>query len=273
MSNKTPSDHLRESLSGAKKTKGRPAFVAFTTCGFPSLDATVPILLGLQEGGADVIEVGIPFSDPIADGPTIQKSSFIALSKGTTIDKCFEKVKEARQAGLHVPVILMGYYNPMLRLGERNAVKKAFECGANGFIVVDLPPCGQESLSFKKHCDHFGMSFVPLISPATSTSRIKAITATANAFVYCVAVTGVTGKRSEIPTYLKEYIARVRSTTDMPIGVGFGISDHQQFSAVGEIADAVVVGSAIIKAISADLEHPEKAAKQFALMMTTGKSD
>jgi tryptophan synthase len=270
---KSGAQRLREAVGGAKELKGRPAFVAFVTCGFPKPSETVDIMLALQKGGADVIELGIPFSDPIADGPTIQLSSFEALEQGVTMSTCFSTVESARNAGVAVPIVLMGYFNPFMCYGETKALERAAEVGVDGFIVVDLPPCGPESRKFRSLCAKHGLSLVPLVAPTTADDRLKDICATADGFIYCVAVTGVTGKRQALPTHLRDYIERVRAASDAPLAVGFGISDHEQFCQVGEHADGVVIGSAIIRTVHrpADSQTSAQAAFQFANFITTGK--
>lgn len=266
---------MRRAVANAKENKGRAAFVAFFTCGYPTIDDAVDIMLGLEAGGADVIELGVPFSDPIADGPTIQMSSHVALQQGVTLQTCFDKVRDARSKGLVVPVVLMGYYNPVLCFGEAETVSAAREAGVNGFIIVDLPPCGPESQVFRERCTAEGLALVPLVAPTTSTERLQAICATAAGFVYCVAVTGVTGGRTELPAHLKDYVARVRSAASgAPLAVGFGISDHKQFCEVAQHADGVVVGSAIIKLLQSPPSgtSPAAAVENFARMLTTGES-
>merc|ERR1712137_778410 len=232
------------------KENNTPTFIAFTTCGFPTIEDTPSILLALQKGGADIIEVGVPFTDPLAEGPTIQYSSNVALENGTTLDTVFSVIEQTRSQGLTVPVILMGYYNPFLQYGEAKCVQRTKEVGANGFIIVDLPP-GEESLDFRSHCDKHGLSMIPLIAPTTPDSRKKLICETANSFVYCVALSGVTGARAELPPELQDYIERVKQANckNAPLAVGFGISTREHFVKVAGIADGVVIGSAIIKTI------------------------
>ena len=212
-----------------------------------SLPDTPAILLGMQEGGASIIELGIPYTDPQADGATIQQTNQVAIKGGTSdIIKCLEMVKVARSQGLTIPVVLMGYYNPFYQFGIENLCEKSKEYGADGFIVVDLPP--EEGAVLAKSCNKYGLSNIPLIAPTTTDERIEHLAATASTFIYCVSVTGVTGSRSELPDDLCDFIARVRSKTDLPLAVGFGISTPQMVQSVANMSDGVVVGSAILKA-------------------------
>lgn len=224
-------------------------FMPYLTAGYPHPKETVNLLLALEEGGADAIELGIPFTDPLADGTTIQKANEISLTAGTTFPDCLNFVEEARNRGLKIPVLLMGYANPFHAYGDQKAIKDAARKGADGFIVVDLPP--EESANFIQTCKQQEMSFVPLVSPTTIDSRIEHISESADTFLYCVSVTGTTGERASLPLNLETFIKRVRRKTNLPLAVGFGISTQSQFASVGKIADAVVMGSAIISVIDA----------------------
>ena len=202
----------------------------------------------MQEGGASIIELGIPYTDPTADGLTIQQTNQVAIKGGTSnITQCLDMVKSARSQGLTVPVVLMGYYNPFFQFGIENMCEKAKEYGADGFIIVDLPP--EEGARLAKSCNKYGLSNIPLIAPTTTDARIGHLAKTASTFIYCVSTTGVTGARSELPSDLNEFIGRVRSQTDLPLAVGFGISTPAMVSSVANIGDGVVVGSAILKAV------------------------
>ncbi|ELR21149.1 tryptophan synthase alpha chain, putative [Acanthamoeba castellanii str. Neff] len=229
------------------KAEGRPVFVPFVTAGFPTQQATVPLLLALEQGGADLIELGIPHTDPLADGPTIQEASAVALEGGVTLPKSLEFVKEARAKGLTVPVVLMGYYNPFRAFGEHKIVQSAKEAGADGFIVVDLPP--EASQDFRKHCQEFQMSFVPLIAPTTSNERLKYINTIADSFIYCVSLLGVTGGRTQLSNELESFVARVRQHIKWPLAIGFGISNREHVQQVAKLGEGVVVGSQLIKVI------------------------
>ena len=188
----------------------------------------------MQEGGASVIELGIPYTDPQADGATIQHTNQVAIKGGTSeIKQCLEMVGKARAMGLTVPVVLMGYFNPFLQYGVEKLCKDTKEAGADGFIVVDLPP--EEGIDLNKACVANGLSHVPLVAPTSSDKRIQALTDIASTFLYCVSVTGVTGARSELPPDLEEFIERVRAKTDLPLAVGFGISNPDMVQGVANM--------------------------------------
>ncbi|KAJ2864827.1 hypothetical protein GGH94_002642 [Coemansia aciculifera] len=222
----------------------RPTFVAYITAGYPSPDQTVDILLELEKGGVDVVELGIPFTDPLADGPTIQEAHLAALAHHTDIDMCTNMVSEARARGLQIPVLFMGYYNPIMQYGERNVVERCAQAGIDGYIVVDLPP--EEAVSFRALCAEFGQSYVPLITPSTSEARIRRLVKIADSFVYVVSRSGVTGARKTLDTHLPDLLGRIQNHTDLPLAVGFGVSTHEHFTDVGAMADGVVIGSQFI---------------------------
>ncbi|WWC92232.1 tryptophan synthase, beta subunit [Kwoniella dendrophila CBS 6074] len=234
----------------AKKEQDQPAFVTFLTAGFPTKDATVPLMLALEAGGADIIELGVPFSDPIADGPTIQRANTIAIENNVHYTDCLEYVRQARAQGLKAPVIFMGYYNPLIAYGEEKSVIDAREAGANGYIIVDLPP--EEAIKFRDICQEHSMSYVPLIAPSTSIDRVKFLTSIADSFIYVVSKMGVTGSSAgvAISASLPELIARIRAFTPVPLAVGFGVDNRTHFEFVTSAgSDAVVVGSKIIKLV------------------------
>ena len=204
----------------------------------------------MQEGGASVIELGIPYTDPQADGATIQHTNQVAIKGGTSkISQCLEMVTQAREMGLTIPVVLMGYYNPFLQYGIDKLCEDAKAAGADGFIVVDLPP--EEGIELNKSCLKHGLSNIPLIAPTSSDERIGYLTDIASTFLYCVSVTGVTGARAALPDDLEAFLDRVRAKTNLPLAVGFGISTPDMVQDVANISDGVVVGSAILKALEA----------------------
>jgi len=250
-----------EEAFAAAKDRGEAAFVSFVTAGYPTPEDTPAILMGMQEGGSAIIELGIPYTDPQADGATIQKTNQIAISAGTSdIAQCLEIVKKARAMGLTVPVVLMGYYNPFLQFGIQNVCQQAAEAGADGFIIVDLP--FEEAAELSLACTKHNLSNVPLIAPTSSDERIAMLSKHASTFLYCVSVAGVTGARSALPDDLEDFVARVRSKTDLPLAVGFGISNPDMVQGVANVSDGVVVGSAILHALDAageDATSDEKA--------------
>ncbi|KAF4636824.1 hypothetical protein G7Y89_g1249 [Cudoniella acicularis] len=239
---------LKKTFAQCKK-EGRPALVTYVTAGFPTPEETVDVLLGMEAGGADVIELGIPFTDPIADGPTIQKSNTIALKNGVTVESTLEIVREVRKKGLRAPILFMGYYNPMLSYGEERLLKDCREAGVNGFIVVDLPP--EEAISFRNFCTKGGLSYVPLIAPATSEPRMKLLCKLADSFIYVVSRMGVTGATGTLNTGLPDLLRRVKEYSgNKPAAVGFGVSTRDHFLSVAKIADGVVIGSQIVTTLS-----------------------
>ena len=260
-------EHLLKVFRESEK-RGRAAFVGFVTAGYPSLDETVDVMIGMERGGTDIIELGVPFTDPLADGATIQKTNEVALTGGAPVSltDCLARTKAARAKGLTAPVILMGYYNPFLAFGLDALMKASVESGVNGFIVVDLPP--EEGAEFVKLCSEHGLSYVPLLTPTSTDERIKHLASVASSFCYCVSLTGVTGAREDLPKELPDFIARVRQHTSLPLAVGFGISTPKQVEQVGEFADGVVVGSAICKALDAATAKVTAAASVEAFIKT-----
>ncbi|TPX34496.1 tryptophan synthase [Synchytrium microbalum] len=249
------------------KAEQKPAFVAFVTAGFPEAEDTVDVLLALQQGGADIIELGVPFSDPIADGPTIQDSGHRALMNGTDLEKCIAYTGEARSKGLTVPVILMGYYNPFLNYGEAKLLDDCKNVGISGFIVVDLPP--EESVRFRDLCVEKGLSYVPMIAPSTTEARIQSLASVADAFIYVVSTMGVTGARSQVNVELPNILARIRKYTNVPLAVGFGVATREQFESVALHADGVVIGSQIITTLDkAGKSERAQKVKEYAQYVT-----
>ncbi|MGI8927146.1 MAG: tryptophan synthase subunit alpha [Tepidiformaceae bacterium] len=255
------SKRLRETFARGR-AGGRPLFIPYITAGYPTREDTVPILLAMEAGGADVLEIGVPFTDPLADGATIQHANFVAVANGVTLETCFELVREARLEGLTVPLLLMGYYNPILAFGEDRAAAEARSAGVDGFIVVDLPP--EEAASFISACRANGLAFVPLVAPTTSEQRMELLAKAADAFIYCVSVSGTTGQRTAMAEELPDFVARVRRHTSLPLAVGFGISTREHVAAVGRVADAAVVGSAIIAVVdAAKAERRAQSVREF----------
>lgn len=223
-------------------SKGK-AFIPFITAGDPSLSITEELIPAMAEAGADLIEIGIPFSDPVAEGIVIQEADQRALFAGTTTDKLFESVKRIRTK-TSVPLAFMTYLNPVFVYGSRRFIKKAAECGIDALIVPDLPYEEKEELL--PFCQEFNLDLISLIAP-TSKERIRTIAKDSQGFVYCVSSMGVTGVRSEIKTNMKEMIALVKEEQDIPCAVGFGISTPEQAKEISQSADGVIVGSAIVK--------------------------
>ncbi|SCZ87917.1 BZ3500_MvSof-1268-A1-R1_Chr2-3g05385 [Microbotryum saponariae] len=250
------SQHLKQTFLD-REAQNSPAFVTFVTAGYPSISQTVPIMLALEAGGADVIELGVPFTDPLADGKAIQMAnnarSDRAIEQGVDFKMCLSFVEQARQQGLKAPVILMGYYNPLLAHSEQRAVQDAKAAGANGFIIVDLPP--EEAVGFRQQCAQEGLSYVPLIAPSTSDARIKFLASIADSFIYhhlqVVSKMGTTGASSTVSTSLSSFLERIRSLlpSKIPLAVGFGVSTQAHFQEVGRDAEGVVIGSQLVEVI------------------------
>jgi tryptophan synthase alpha chain len=244
--------------------KNKPIFMPYFPLGYPDLDTSIDVIEALAKHGADVIEVGLSFSDPLADGPVIQKATQVALENGITIRKSLEAVKELRQRGVDIPLVLMGYYNPMLAYGLEKFVCDAIDAGADGFIVPDLPM--EESAEFTSALDRVdgpAHPLIPMLAPTSSSERMEMIARNAKGFIYLVSVTGVTGERKSISEGLGKLIDRVREHSSTPVCVGFGISTPEQARDVGKMADGVIVGTACVRVIGGS-ETPVETAKQFA---------
>ncbi len=222
------------------------AFVAFVTCGDPDLDTTKKIILALERAGCDLIELGIPFSDPTAEGPVIQEANERALSNGCTTDDVFEMIKEIRKE-TSIPMVFMTYANVVFHYGTEKFCQKMVDTDMSGMILPDVPY--EEKDEFETVCHQYGLDFIRMIAP-TSHDRIKMIANDAQGFLYCVSSLGVTGTRSKITTNVNEMVDIVRSVSDIPCGIGFGISTPEQAKKMTEKADAAIVGSAIIKIIA-----------------------
>lgn len=240
------------------RSEGRKSLIAYLCAGDPSLDATERMVPAIAEAGADVIELGIPFSDPIADGPTIQAASQRALDAGTTLTQVLERVARLRRAGCQVPLVLMGYLNPMVAMGVEPFCARAAEAGVDGLIVPDLPY--DEASELGDAAARHGIDLILLAAPTTLPERLAEIGRRTRGFLYFVSVTGVTGTRAELPSDLPEKLAAVKARTSAPVAVGFGIATPDQARALSAHADAVVVGSAIVKAIEASKGEVEPVA-------------
>lgn len=230
------------------RAAGRRALILYLTVGFPERDSALELVPRLLAAGADMIELGVPFSDPLAEGPTIQAATQRALANGITVRACIETVATLRAQGIGAPLLLMGYLNPMLRYGVERFCQDAQAAGVDGLIFPDLPP--EESGELQAACERHGLDLIQFVAPTSTPERIAHVTAHAGGFIYCVSVTGVTGARAALPPDLPDFLARVRRRTHTPLAVGFGISRPEHARNVAAIADGVIVGSALIDRIA-----------------------
>lgn len=228
------------------KLKNEKAFIPFVTGGDPDLDTTLKLVLTLEKAGADIIEIGIPYSDPMADGPVIQASSTRALVNGVKINHIMDTVRKIRKT-TQIPLVYLLYYNSIFRYGDVNFFKQCKEVGVDGLIIPDLPL--EERAEVIELADKYDICIIPMVAP-TSKDRIPAITNLGKGFVYCVSVNGVTGTRQKLNTDIKEYMDLIKSYTDMPRGLGFGISNAKMAKAYAPYCEAIIVGSAIIKLVA-----------------------
>ncbi len=235
--------------------RGRTALVPFVTAGDPSPAATVPMMHAMVETGADLLELGVPFSDPMADGPVIQRASERALAAGTRFETVLGIVQEFRKRDGETPVVLMGYLNPLEAIGYAEAAERAAAAGVDGFLTVDLPP--EEAGELLPEMRARGIDPVFLIAPTSDDERIARICREASGFVYYVSLKGVTGAATLDVTEVGERVARIRRVTDLPVGVGFGIRDGESAARIARVSDAVVVGSAIVARVEANAGAPK----------------
>lgn len=245
------------SVFAACRSEGRAALVPYFTAGHPAADSTVPVLTALADAGADVIELGIPFSDPLADGPTIQASSFASLQNGTTVRRVLQDLAEFR-SGSETPVVLFTYLNPVLRHGLDRFLEEAAEAGAQALLLTDLPTGADPVL--EEAIVRSPLDLIRLIAPTTPLERVPEVARGGSGFLYYISRTGVTGAREELRGELGDEVAAIRDVVDLPVAVGFGISTPEQAAAVGAVADGVVVGSAFVRRLG---EEGVEAAASF----------
>jgi len=229
--------------------KGRKALIPYITVGYPDLSATLKAAELLVEKGADIIELGIPFSDPMADGVTIQDSSYQALLKGVNTDSCLETARKIRQKS-KVPLVFMTYFNPINAYGIEKFCRACAGVGVDGLIVPDLPP--EEGSALHSAAVNFGLDMVYLLAPTSTQERIETVAKLSRGYIYLVSVAGVTGARQSVPADLKTFVSRVRRSTNLPLCVGFGISSAEQAEEVAKMADGVIIGSKMIQLMKSD---------------------
>ena len=240
----------------ALRAEGRPALVTYFMGGDPDYATSVEIMKALPKAGADVIEIGMAFSDPMADGPAIQAAALRALHAGQTLPKALQMVRDFRVSDDTTPVVLMGYYNPIYIYGVERFIKDALEAGIDGLIVVDLPPEMDEELCIP--AIKAGINFIRLATPTTDEKRLPKVLENTSGFVYYVSMNGITGSALADTAQVSEAVARIKSHTDLPVCVGFGVRSGEQAKAIGASADGVVVGSAIVAAIAGTLDANDK---------------
>lgn len=229
------------------RTEGRTALMPYLMVGFPHRESTLELVPTMEAAGADMFELGIPFSDPLADGATIQRAAQRALANGVRFAFCLETVARLRERGVQAPLLLMGYYNPLLAYGVERACTELAAAGGDGWIVPDVPP--DEAAELRQHATNNNLDLIMFVAPTTPDERIAQIVAQASGFLYCVSLTGVTGSRRDLAQGLGEFLERVRRHTTLPLVVGFGISTAEHVAQVGAVADGAIVGSALLNHI------------------------
>ena len=230
-------------------SKGRKALIGYLTAGYPDMDTTLKAVQQMEKAGCDIVELGIPFSDPIGDGPVIQSASYRALQAGVTPAACIELVRRLRRT-VRIPLVFMGYYNPIFSYGVGEFCRLSAAAGINGLIIPDLPPDESEGLDTAA-ADN-GLDLIHLLTPTSTAERIKLVTRKSSGFIYLVSVAGVTGVREGIPDYLPDFVVKVRAKATQPLAIGFGISSPAQAGAIAGLADGVIIGSKLITLIDED---------------------
>jgi tryptophan synthase alpha chain len=225
------------------------ALIPYITAGYPTVETTLKVVPLLASSGCDIIELGIPFSDPLADGATIQQASYEALRQGVTPKLCFEVAQELRRQ-VEIPLVFMTYYNPVVKFGLEQFCSKCAEVGIDGLIIPDLPP--EEGKELEQSTERYALDLIYLLSPASTEERIRLVTSRSSGFIYLVSLTGVTGARDKLPEELENFVARVRERTEKPLCVGFGVSTLEQARRIAKVADGVIVGSRIIQLLDED---------------------
>lgn len=251
------------------RAEGRPAVIIFLPADWPQRGDTVPLVEAALAGGADAIEIGLPFSDPLGDGPVNQQAYLEAIQNGCTTETVLESVRALRARGVRAPLLVMGYFNPLLAYGVRRFAADAADAGVDGLIVVDLPP--QEAAELEEPARAAGLHMVYLLAPTSTPERIRLVADHASGFIYCVSVVGITGERTELSGELPAFLARVRAETALPLAVGFGITSADHVRAVGRLADGAVIGSAFVRTVAAAPASERPAAVRAFLEEITGR--
>ncbi|MCL6471791.1 MAG: tryptophan synthase subunit alpha [Firmicutes bacterium] len=242
------------------KKDNKTALMPYLMAGFPDIETSLNLLIAVAEAGADLVEFGIPYSDPLADGPTIQAAAERALRNNINTDIVFDLVKRAREK-TDIPVVIMTYYNTIYRYGLERFANNAAGAGVDGVIVPDLPP--EEAAPWREAAIKYSLATVMLAAPTSTDERLKKVTEASEGFVYCVSLTGVTGARANLPSNLTDFINRVKRVTDKPLAVGFGISRPEQAKQISQVADGVIIGSALVNLIADTGARCIEAAKKY----------
>jgi len=246
---------------------GHAALMPYFPLGFPDAQTSLDVIVAMSEAGADAFEIGLSFSDPLADGPVIQHATQVALEKGITVKRSLEMIGELRSRGVIQPFLVMGYTNPILAYGLERFVDEAAAAGADGFIVPDLPP--EEADDLDRLCRERGLGLIYFLAPTSTEERIQLVAAKAQGFIYLVSLAGVTGARAQLAGGLHDFVGRIRNTTSTPIAIGFGVSTPEQASEVSGFADGVIVGSALVQIVDRAEDRPPAAA-QFIRALKAG---
>lgn len=239
-------------MFAAAKAQRRAAFLPYYPIGYPTYEASLEAIRAMAAAGIDGLEIGIPFSDPLADGPTIQAATQIALEQGITVRRCLQAVRDLRASGVQQPMLMMGYLNPLLAYGLDAFARDVRIAGADGLIVPDIPP--EEASQLAAACAREGLALVFFLAPTSSVERIALVGQRTTGFIYVVSIAGVTGARTHLPPDLTDFIARVRAQTDQPLVLGFGISQAEQARLMNGLVDGFIVGSALVKAGGSGVE-------------------
>ncbi|WP_085505536.1 tryptophan synthase subunit alpha [Thalassobacillus devorans] len=243
---------LTQTSFQGKLNKTEDLFIPFIEAGDPTPEVTIELALKLQEAGADILELGIPYSDPLADGPTIQRAAKRALDNGMSLQQAIELIPEMREKGLEIPVVVFTYYNPVLRIGEEKFFKLLEEHGAEGVLIPDLPH--EESESVRDLALKHDIEYISLVAP-NSEERIQKIASEARGFLYCVSTLGVTGGENQLSSEVTDFIRKVKEHSPVPVAVGFGISTNEDVRMIRDHADGVIIGSKIIRLVEAEVEN------------------
>ncbi len=238
---------------------GHAALMPYFPLGFPDVETSLDVITAMSKAGAAAFEIGLSFSDPLADGPVIQHATQVALEQGITVKRSLEMIAELRSRGVTQPFLVMGYFNPMLAYGLERFVDDAAAAGADGFIVPDLPP--EEAGDLDRLCRARQLGLIYFLAPTSTNDRLKLVAEKARGFIYLVSLTGVTGARTQLSDRLGEFVGRIRRITSTPIAIGFGVSTPEQARAVSHLADGVIVGSALVQIVDRAEDKPQAAAQ------------